>query len=201
MSNKYWEVGMLKHLCAVLLFVMVFTSVASALEFSADVVMIAKGEKTTGKIYFKSDRFRMDMESPQKMTTITRMDKRVVWNIMPAEGMYMEIPFIPQSRPMVEGKMEGEVERKLVGSEAVAGHRTEKYLVTYKKANRKDQLYQWVATDINFPVRTAAVDGSWMQEYRNIKMGSQPNGLFELPEGYRKFSMPEGMNQNMMRGR
>jgi outer membrane lipoprotein-sorting protein len=192
---------MLKRLCAVLFFVMVFTGVASALEFSADVVMIAKGEKTTSKIYFKSDRFRMDMESPQKMTTITRMDKRVVWNIMPAERMYMEIPFNPQSRPMVEGKMEGEMERKLVGSETVAGHPTKKYLITYKKANRKDQVYQWVATDINFPVRTSAVDGSWMQEYRNIKMGSQPNGLFELPGGYRKFSMPGGMNQNMMRGR
>jgi hypothetical protein len=50
--------------------------------------------------------------------------------------------------------------------------------------------YQWMATDINFPVKTAAVDGSWSMEYKDIKLGSQPDSLFELPAGYQKMSIP-----------
>ena len=41
------------------------------------------------------------------------------------------------------------------------------------------------------PVKTAAVDGSWSQELKNIKMGSQSDSLFELPAGYQKMQMPQ----------
>ena len=51
-------------------------------------------------------------------------------------------------------------------------------------------MYQWIATDINFPVKTASVDGSWTTEYKNIKMGGQPDDLFEVPDGYQKSTMP-----------
>ena len=125
---------------------------------------------------------------------ITRMDKKVIWNIMPAQKMYMEIPFNLKNQPLVEEKLQGEIERKQVGTETVNGHPTKKYLITYKSVKKTDQLYQWWATDINFPVKSSAVDGSWTQEYRNIKMGSQPNSLFEVPSGYNKFDMPGGMN-------
>ena len=113
---------------------------------------------------------------------------------MPAQKMYMEIPFNLKNQPLVEEKLQGEIERKQVGTETVNGHPTKKYLITYKSVKKTDQLYQWWATDINFPVKSSAVDGSWTQEYRNIKMGSQPNSLFEVPSGYNKFDMPGGMN-------
>jgi hypothetical protein len=47
-----------------------------------------------------------------------------------------------------------------------------------------------MATDIKFPVKMAAVDGSWTMEYKNINMGTQPDSLFELPSGYKKMTMP-----------
>jgi hypothetical protein len=47
-----------------------------------------------------------------------------------------------------------------------------------------------MATDIKFPVKMAAVDGSWTMEYKNIKLGSQPASLFELPPGYNKMAVP-----------
>lgn len=50
---------------------------------------------------------------------------------------------------------------------------------------------------VNFPVKTAAVDGSWTQEYRNIKMGPQPNSLFEVPSGCKKLQAPGGINPNL----
>lgn len=178
----------------VVLFLLLLAGTAMALQFSADTVMTARGHKTTGKIYFSGERFRMDMTSPQKMTTITRLDKKVVWSIMPQEKMYMEIPFNPKREPMVKGKVQGEVSRKLVGTGSIDGHPVKKYLVTYESGGEKMQMYQWIATDINFPVKTEAVDGSWSQEYKDIKLGPQPDSLFKVPAGYRKFRMPGGMH-------
>lgn len=188
---------MVKKFFVLFLFFLLFSGSALALEFSADTVTTHKGDgKTTGKIYYKADRFRMDMESPQKVSMITRMDKKVIWNIMHSEKMYMEMPFDLKNKPMVEEKFEGEIERKHVGNETVDGHPTKKYLITYKSGTRKEQVYQWWATDVNFPIKTSAVDGSWVSEFENIKFGSQPDSLFEVPAGYQKFQfqMPGGMN-------
>lgn len=182
----------MKRLSVIVLFVLLLAGTAFALEFSADTVMTAKGMKTTGKIYFSGEHFRMDMTSPRPMTTITLLDKKVVWSIMPEEKMYMEIPFNPKREPIVKDKVQGEVDRKLVGTDEIDGHPAKKYLVTYKNGGEKMQMYQWIATDLNFPVKTEAVDGSWSQEYKNIKTGPQPASLFKVPAGYKKFQMPGG---------
>lgn len=184
----------MKRFSAVVMFVLLLAGSAFALEFSADTVMTSGGMKTTGKIYFSGERFRMDMKSPSQMTTITRLDKKVVWSIMPQQKMYMEIPFNPKRQPMVKDKVQGEIDRKLLGTAEIDGHPAKKYLVTYKAGGEKTQIYQWIATDLNFPVKTEAVDGSWSQEYRNIKLGNQPDSLFKVPAGYKKFQMPGGMH-------
>mgnify|MGYP001594689202 CR=1 FL=1 len=77
-----------------------------------------------------------------------------------------------------------------MGSETIDGHPSTKYEVTAKVDDKTMTTYQWLATDINFPVKTAAVDGSWTVEYKDIMLGSQPDSLFELPAGYQKMSMP-----------
>lgn len=186
---------MTKKLVAVSLCILfVFISgTALALEFSADTVTTTSGFKTEGKIYFTDDKFRMDMKSPQKMTMITRRDKKVIWNVMHNQKMYMEMPLKDENKPRVERKFENEVERKLIGKETVDGHPTEKYLITYKVENSIQKVYQWWATDINFPIRTEDLNGKWKQEYKNIKIGRQPDSLFEVPSGYKKFNMPSGM--------
>jgi Domain of unknown function (DUF4412) len=188
------EVVLMKRFSVIVLFVLLLAGTAFALEFSADTVMTSRGVKTNGKIYFKGDSFRMDMTSPRAMTTITRLDKKVVWSIMPEQKMYMEIPFNPKREPIVKDKVQGEIERKLLGAEGVDGHPAKKYLVTYKSGGEKTQIYQWIATDINFPVKSEALDGSWTQEYKNIKLGNQPDSLFKVPAGYKKFQMPGGMH-------
>jgi outer membrane lipoprotein-sorting protein len=186
---------MFKKYFAVLLFVFLLSGNALAVEFSADTISTYKGEhETQGKMYFKPDKYRMDMKAHGDMIMITRVDKKVIWNIMPAQKMYMEMPFDLRNKPKVEEKFEGEIDRKLVGNETIDGHPAKKYLITYKSGNEKHQVYQWFATDINFPVKTSAIDGSWSQEFKNIKIGSQPDSLFEVPAGYKKIQMPGGMN-------
>ena len=194
---------MLKRIAVILLFCFLCSAPALAIEFSADTITTYKGgDKVTGKMYYKADRFRMDMNVGDDMMVITRLDKKVVWNVMPSEKMYIEMAFDPKKKPMVESKFEGEVERKEVGEEMIDGHPTKKYLVTYRSGNDTEQVYQWLATDIKFPIKSAAVDGSWTQEFRNVKMATQPDNLFEVPPGYEKMEMPQmpgGMN--LMRGR
>jgi len=193
---------MFRKLSVVLLFVLLSSCPALSAEFSANTITTFKGgEKTTGKIYYKPDRFRMEMKVHEDMIVITRIDKKVMWNIMPGEKIYMEMPFDMKNKPRVEEKFEGEIERKEVGRETIDGHPTIKYLITYQSDNKKEQVYQWWAADIKFPVKTSAVDGSWIQEFKNVKMGLQPSGLFEVPSGYQKMQIPQmpGMNLRHMK--
>jgi outer membrane lipoprotein-sorting protein len=164
---------------------------AYAFEFSADTVMTTEGHTMNGKMFSKGEKFRMEISTPENMIMITRMDKKVVWNIMPSQKMYMEMPVNPSNAPKTDIK--GELERKQVGAEIIDGHPTKKYLVTYKNGAKTEQAYQWMATDINFPVKTADLQNKWVQEFRNIKIGSQPDSLFEPPAGYHKMQMPAGM--------
>ncbi len=189
---------MSKKITAALLLLLLVPCLAFAIEFSADTITTFEGQgKTNGKMFYKPDKFRMEMKMHEDMIMITRVDKKVVWNIMTGEKMYMEMPIDLSQKPKVEEKFEGEIDRKQVGTETIDGHTTKKYLITYKVDNKQEQVYQWMATDIYFPVKTAALDGSWTQEFKNIKIGSQPDSLFEVPAGYQKIQMPQmpgGMN-------
>lgn len=178
----------------VFLFVCFLISKTYAIEFSADSIMVSKdGYKMAGKMFYKKDMFRVDMKSPDDVSMITRLDKKVVWNVMHKGKMYIEMPISSTRKPIVEEKLEGEIDRKLVGRETIDGHPSEKYLITYKNNNTQEQVYQWFAVDIKFPVKTQAIDGSWTQEFKNISIKEQPTSLFEVPSGYKKFQMPQNM--------
>jgi hypothetical protein len=189
---------MFNKLLLVLLSTILFSSAAFAIEFSADTITTVKdGPTMTGKIYFKPDRFKMDMKTHEDMSMIARVDKKVMWSIMEKQKTYMEMPLDLKNKPKVDEKFEGEIERKEVGRETIDGHPTKKYLITFQVNDKKSQVFQWLATDIKFPVKTASIDGSWAQEFKNIKIGSQPDSLFEVPAGYQKMQMPQmpgGMN-------
>jgi hypothetical protein len=162
---------------------------AWAVEFSADAVTTTQGRTMNSKMFVKDKKARMEMQG-QPGYTIMRGDKEVVWMVNPAQKSYMEMKLDPTRKPKVEEKVQGEVSRKLVGSETIDKHPTQKYEVTYAAQGKTQKMYQWIATDINFPVKTASVDGSWTTEYKNIKMGWQPDDLFEVPDGYQKSTMP-----------
>ncbi len=162
---------------------------AWALEFSADAVTTAQGRTMNSKMFVKDKKSRMEMQG-RPGYTIMRGDKEVVWMVNPDQKSYMEMKLDPTRKPKVEEKIQGEVSRKLVGSETIDKHPAQKYEVTYTVQGKTEKMYQWIATDINFPVKSASVDGSWTTEYKNIKMGGQSDDLFEVPAGYKKSTMP-----------
>ena len=123
-----------------------------------------------------------------------------MWIVMPDKKSFMEMPFDPKQKPRIEERQAGEVSRKLIGSENIDGHPTQKYEVTIREGTKTEKLYQWMATDIHFPIKAAAIDGSWSVEYKDIKT-SVPDTLFEVPAGYQKMSLPTmpGMGGAMKR--
>jgi hypothetical protein len=175
-----------------------FAGIAAALEFSADTVMTAKGRTSTSKMYIKDKKVRMEMPGQQSYS-IMRGDKNVVWMVIPSQKMYMEMKPDPSNKPKVDEKIRGEVSRKLIGSETIGGHPTQKYEVTTKIDGRTEKMYQWMATDIKLPIKSASVNGDWTMEYKNIKMSGQSDNLFEVPVGYSKKTMP-GMPSGMPKG-
>lgn len=161
---------------------------AFAVDFSADMVMTSGGKTTTSKVFTKGDKSRMEPQG-QPTYTIVRNDKKLMWMVMTDQKAYMEMTADPKQAPQGD-KVTGEVSRKLIGKETIDGRSTEKYEVTFKDGNKTEKMYQWMATDIKFPVKMAAADGTWTMEYKNIKTGAQADSLFEVPSGYKKMAMP-----------
>ena len=170
---------------------------AFAMEFSADVVNKARGMVKSSKIYIKNNKFRME-DKESGMINIVRQDLNKSWMIMPGQKTYMEVKIDPSVLP--REKMKGELDRKLVGQETIDGHPCKKYAISYSEGKSILKSYQWIATDINFPIKAAALDGSWSMEYKNIRIGPQADNQFELPAGYQKMTMPDmpGGGRGMM---
>jgi len=168
----------------------------SAVDFSADMVTTSGGMTTNAKVFVSADKSRM--ETPGSVT-ISRMDKKVVLILMPEQKMYMEQVFDPSKAMASSEKVEGEIERAPLGKDTVNGRAADKYKVTYQIEGSKSEMFQWIESGSNLPVKSAAVDGSWSVEYMNIKTGPQPDSLFEVPADYEKFSMDMPDMGNMMK--
>lgn len=162
-------------------------AVASAYQgFDADVVSVVGQQTTYGKIFVSGDKMRLEKAG---MTAITRMDKQVVWLLMPRDKMYIEQAFRPENIVPASEATSGELERTPLGKETVNGRAADKYLVTVRLDGKRTTYILWLAADSALPLKTAAEDGSWRQEYRNVLAGVPDPALFEIPDGYKKFAM------------
>lgn len=160
---------------------------ACAADFSADMVGSSPQGAMSAKMYVSGDKSRVETAGA---VTINRMDKKVMWLLMPQEMMYIEQPVDMKAARSTKEKVEGEVERTVEGREAVNGMNTTKYRVTYESNGLRETIFQWIDDVNRFPVKTAAVDGSWSSEFRNISTKSQDPALFEVPSEYKKMSIP-----------
>lgn len=170
---------------ALILVIACMAASACAAGFSADVVSSSLQGAFQGKIYVDNDKVRMELPMA---VTITRADKRTAYVLMPGQKMYVEQQFDPRNVAATKEKIDGELERTLIGPDQVDGQAAQKYKVSYASEGVTGSIYQWMRDGVAVPVKTAAIDGSWSIEYRNLKVGDQSADLFEVPSGYRKFS-------------
>jgi outer membrane lipoprotein-sorting protein len=164
---------------------------AAGPEFSADMTMTdAKGKVATGKIFMKPQKIRQEIITEgQTSVTILRMDKKVSWTLMP-ENQYMEvaIPFDTQ-HPEESGI---EYEMTEIGNETINGYDCKVVQYTYKE-KKYGVVTQWISKKLTFAIKTVSKDAKGKVlstiEYSNIKSGPQPDSLFEIPAGYKKFGL------------
>ncbi len=198
------------------LFLLVLFSVLPAAlfaqeDFSADIVNHKDGDNQNhARIYVTKDKWRIEGMQEGRMggAVITNLTTRMSAVLIPDRNMYMEFPqgqgpagqrmwgFF-QARDIDDACGEwlklsynqGGTCRK-VGSDSVNGRSTVKYTGTNSKGETGSV---WFDKKIAFPIRWEGEKGG-SGELQNIKEGSQPASLFEIPSGYQKFQMPPGMS-------
>ncbi|MDQ6734151.1 MAG: hypothetical protein M3Z35_08575 [Nitrospirota bacterium] len=171
-----------------------------ALEFSADQITNINGHSRKANIYYRDDRWRLEHHDLNPVNvTIVRKDKQVMWLLLSRMRHFKTVPYDPDQAPKVHEKMDGEVKREEIGTETLDGHPTMLYQVTVRDVNREDVYYQWLATDIRFPLKLARKDGGWQVEYRHVKLRPVSDFLFELPVNFQPletFDQTEGAPQD-----
>jgi hypothetical protein len=169
---------------------------AWGLEFSADQITRANGKTHTANIFYRDDRWRLEhQETGPVNVTIVRKDKQVMWMLLSRLKHYKEVPYDSAQAPKVQETLEGEVSRDAIGAETLDGHPTTLYEVRVQDGDRMDVYYQWLATDIRFPLKLAKKDGSWMVEYRRVRIGRVSDLLFQLPVNFQPLEKFDGPKQ------
>jgi hypothetical protein len=177
---------------------------AWALEFTADQVTKIDGKSRKATVYYRDSMWRIEHHTMGPVNvSIVRKDKQVVWLLLSRMKHFKTMPYSPDQDLRVSERLEGEVRREEIGSELREGHPTTLYEVTTRHGAQTDVYYQWVATDIHFPMKLAKKDGSWILEYQHVKMRSVPDYLFNLPvnfqplEEFKKQETPEATGPGM----
>jgi hypothetical protein len=155
---------------------------ADALEFTADQVTKINGRTQKSTIYYRDNMWRIEHHSMGPVNvSIVRKDKKVVWLLLSRMKHFKTMPYSAAQDPQVSERLEGEVSREEIGTETREKHPTTLYEVTVKQGERTEVYYQWLATDIHFPMKLAKKDGSWIVEYQHVKLRPVIDYLFQLP--------------------
>jgi hypothetical protein len=155
---------------------------AWALEFTADQVTKIDGRSHKANIYYRDMMWRIEHHSMGPVNvSIVRKDKQVVWLLLSRMKHFKTMPYGPEQDLRVSENLDGEVSRQEIGKEVREGHPTILYEVTTKQGEQVEVYYQWIATDIHFPMKLAKKDGSWIVEYQHVKLRSVSDYLFNLP--------------------
>ena len=153
----------------------------------AEQVLYSQGkEVSTAKIWVLDGRVRSDTTvGGQSMTTLIDRSAKKMWVLMPAPVGCIEQP-LNESMANPLGQLPADATEELVGKETIDGHPTEKYKVRATVAGKTSEHYQWRAKDLDgFPIRTAAVDGSYEQRFTKIDLKTPDAKLFEKPPNCR----------------
>jgi hypothetical protein len=199
------------------LFALAFAgSLAQGQDFSADVISQKQGGEGIKKVYSAKDKVRYEVEGrnsamgPSAVIVDEVQHKLLI--MMPERHMYMDTwpammkkPLItqfwrvddvndacPQWKKVADqaGTDQNWGSCTKVGSDTVNGRSTVKYEGVSKQG---DKQHYWVDTKLHCVIKTDGESGGI--ELTNIKEGSQPASLFEIPPGYTKFDMGSMMRQ------
>jgi len=180
---------MKKNILAVALFLLGITSPILAVEFSADEIT-STGVESTGKVYFKSqDVHRNDSgmgvisltKRPMMYLFFTETKRYVVSNVEEANDN-------PMANIQDFDDFAKKNQLKKVGSETIEGFACEIYKGTIQLGDSLVPSKLWYSRKLNYPVKTEMETpmGKMGSRLQNIRIGKQPDRLFEILPGYTK---------------
>ncbi len=156
-----------------------------ALEFTADRMTKIDGRTAKAVVYYRDTMWRIEHHALSPVNvSIVRKDKQVVWLLLSRMKHFKTVPYSADQDLLVTEHLDGEVSREAIGTEQREGHPTVLYEVVTKQGERTDIYYQWLATDIHFPMKLAKKDGSWIVEYQHVKLRAVSDYLFQLPVNF-----------------
>ena len=176
-------------------------------EYSADWNMETAEGAVKGKIYQAPNKERREMnDDGEKIVMILRRDKKKAWNLMPSEGMYMEMK-LTDPKVGKDDMANYDVEQTVVGPDTVNGVKTtkSKIIMKEKKPNGSKMGGFWWMTKDNIMMKLDVISvekgkkDRMKMELDNLKIGKQDAALFEVPSNYTKMDMG-GMGKMMMGG-
>lgn len=168
-------------------------------EYSADTLLETEEISIKGRVHYTPTRERREMVesgSGEKMITITRHDKKVVWTLMPADEMYLEMRPGKSKAGAKDDLSKYKIEQTVMGVETVNGvSATKNKIIMTGEKGEKMGGFMWVTKDkIMVKIDAIALDKKqkhrFKSELTNLKVGKQDPKLFEIPAGYEKMSMP-----------
>jgi hypothetical protein len=166
-------------------------------EFSADSYVQTGNYTSESKIYRSMDKERRELDlGDSKQVVISRMDKNVIWMLMPAQNLYMEMSLSDQKTKQGAGEFSyEEITQTVVGEEMIEGMKSIKSKISVKDfSGTTFQGYMWTTKDgITLKMDTVTVGkGQPFQikmHLKNVKIGKQDPNIFEIPSGYTKMDM------------
>lgn len=163
------------------------TAQSEGLEFTADLIMRVEQHVERTRVVYRDDMWRMEHNSfGPVQVTIVRKDRLLAWHLLPATRQFKTVRFTRKHRLTVRPALEGELSRKIIGTQTMDGHPAVLYEVSTKTSSGViEQFYQWIATDVNFPLKLVKKNGDWTMEYRHVRFGPIPDYFFQLPHTYR----------------
>jgi negative regulator of sigma E activity len=174
---------------------MVLSSRAIAAEFSADMIQKMDNQVTTSKFFQKGQKTRNEFknEDGKVVATIVDLEAKKTVQLVPSEKVCMEIPLGGEFAAWAADQKTQEqfYDMKLVGTETINGYVCDKYTLTPKKAGL-EKMTTWNAKNLGCPIKT--VSEGYSMELQNIKEGKLDDGLFTVPQGYKRMSMDDMMD-------
>ena len=174
---------------------------AALADFVADQFVTISREDNDGflpsKIYTQGKKTRIEVSMAGRISVnISRGDKKppVFWTLAPDEKMYMERMGEGGAADPLMGSSGGKIEKTFVAKETVDGHPCNKFKISWKDdLGKRRSGFAWEATDLtDVPIRQEFYgEGERiLVQLKNIEIKTLDPALFEIPNGYKKLSLP-----------
>ena len=195
-ANQNGGMQVRKGICLLLSFLLCL-SVLGMTVSAATPDYVATYQLTIGKeiqthkffIHDNGNKFRLEIKTREaEMITITRLDKKVTWLLMPESKTYMEQAFDPNAWKDYQCDENFlATKAKKIGEETILGYKCDIY--NYKEGS--DNITISVSQKEKILLKSIVESGKKkaVMEAKEVKIGKLDGSLFEIPAGYQQFNL------------